>query len=119
MSINKKHTALKRRQKRGRRKISGTSDRLRLCVTRSNKNIVAQLIDDEKGETLVSASSHELKSSVTNTGNLDAATQVGSLIGKRASDKGLKAVVLDRAGRKFHGRVAALAEAARKEGLEF
>ena len=104
-----------------RNKISGTADRPRLSVYRSNNNIFAQLIDDVNGTTLVSASTVDkgLKASVENGGNLEAAKLVGKTIGERAVEKGIKRVVFDRSGYKYIGRIAALAEAAREAGLDF
>ncbi|NLC05505.1 MAG: 50S ribosomal protein L18 [Erysipelothrix sp.] len=106
-----------RRHARVRKKISGTFDRPRLSVYRSNSQIYAQIIDDVKGETLVSASSLDLK--LENGGNVEAAKQVGAEIAKRAQDKKISTVVFDRGGYIYHGRVKALAEAAREAGLEF
>lgn len=104
-----------------RNKISGTAERPRLSVYRSNNNIFAQLIDDVNGTTLVSASTVDkgLKASVENGGNLEAAKLVGKTIGERAVEKGIKRVVFDRSGYKYIGRIAALAEAAREAGLDF
>jgi len=106
-----------RRHARVREKIVGTPDRPRLVVFRSNKHIEAQIIDDTKGHTLVSASSVQLK--LQNGGNIAAASEVGEALAKKAIAAGIKAVVFDRAGYQYHGRVAALADGARKGGLEF
>ena len=106
-----------RRHARVRDKVSGTHDCPRLNVFRSNSQIFAQIIDDEKGTTLVSSSSVELK--IKNGGNVEGAKQVGADIAKKASKAGIKTVVFDRGGYQYHGRVAALAEAARENGLEF
>lgn len=114
-----KKSSNKARQKRHlriRKKISGTAQTPRLSVFRSLKNIYAQLIDDVKGETIVSASSLEIE---TYGGNIDAAKEVGKLVAQRAKDKGVEAVVFDRSGYLYHGRVAALAEGAREGGLDF
>ena len=110
-----------KRQQRVRNKISGTADRPRLNVFRSLNNIYAQLIDDDKGVTIVTASSlsPELKGTLTRGGNTEAATAVGGLIAKVALEKGIKIVVFDRAGYLYHGRVKALADAAREGGLQF
>jgi len=110
-----------RRQKRVRRKIFGTPDRPRLSVFRSHKHIYAQLIDDLAGKTVCSASSRnqELRQQLRNGGDLKAAEIVGTSLGQRAVMRGIKTVVFDRGPYKFHGRVKALAEAARKTGLEF
>ena len=104
-----------RRHIRVRNKVSGTPERPRLSVYRSNGNIYAQIIDDVKGNTLVSASSVKLD----NGGNIAAATEVGTQIAKLALDNDIKAVVFDRGGYLYHGRVKALADAAREAGLEF
>ena len=106
-----------RRHARVRAKLSGTAACPRLCVYRSNKNIEAQLIDDVKGVTLVSSSSMSLK--LENGSNIEAAKAVGSDIAKKALAKKVKKVVFDRSGYIYHGRVKALAEAAREAGLEF
>lgn len=102
-----------------RRRIAGTAERPRLAVFRSLKHIYAQLIDDTKGHTIVSASSHEKNSPVGNGGNLAGAKALGKVIAERALEKGVKKVVFDRGGYLFHGRVKAVAEAAREAGLEF
>lgn len=104
-----------------RNKISGTADRPRLSVYRSNNNIFAQLIDDVNGVTLVSASTIDkaLKASIANGGNVDAAKAVGKALAERAAAKGITNIVFDRSGYKYTGRVAALAEAAREAGLSF
>ena len=106
-----------RRHARVRNKVSGTSECPRLNVFRSNSHIFAQVIDDEKGTTLVSSSSVELK--LKNGGNAEGAKHVGADIAKKANKAGIKTVVFDRGGYQYHGRVAALAEAARENGLEF
>lgn len=106
-----------RRHVRVRQKVSGTAECPRLNVFRSNANIQAQIIDDVKGVTLVSASSMQLK--LENGGNIEAAKAVGTEIAKRALEKNIKNVVFDRGGYIYHGRVAALADAAREAGLEF
>jgi large subunit ribosomal protein L18 len=110
-----------RRHKRIRKNVFGTEERLRLSVYRSLNNIYAQIIDDNKGNTLVAASSldssiRELKQ---HKGNILTAKEVGSLVGKRALEKGIKKIVFDRSGYLYHGRVKALADAAREAGLEF
>ena len=112
-----KNLSRKRRHARVRAKISGTAEAPRLCVYRSNKNIEAQLIDDVKGVTLVASSSMSLK--LENGSNIEAAAKVGKDIAEKALAKGLKKVVFDRSGYIYHGRVKALAEAAREAGLEF
>ena len=112
-----KNVSRVRRHARVRAKISGTSEAPRLCVYRSNKNIEAQIIDDVKGATLVASSSMSLK--LENGSNIDAAKLVGEDIPKKALAKKIKKVVFDRSGYIYHGRVKALAEAAREAGLEF
>jgi large subunit ribosomal protein L18 len=102
-----------------RRRIAGSPERPRLAVYRSLKHIYAQIIDDRKGHTLASASSNEKAGTVTNGGNLAGAKEVGKLIAERALANGIKKVVFDRGGYLYHGRVKALAEAAREAGLEF
>ncbi|MBR0576288.1 50S ribosomal protein L18 [Proteiniclasticum sp. BAD-10] len=107
-----------RRHARVRKKISGTSERPRLSVYRSEKNIYAQIIDDVNGVTLVSASSVEKDFDGVGS-NKEAAEKVGVLVAKKALDKGIKTVVFDRGGYIYHGRIEALANAAREAGLEF
>jgi len=111
----------RRKAKAIRNKVSGTAERPRLSVYRSNTNIFAQLIDDVNGVTLASASTidKELKGQVSNGGNVEAAKKVGQAIADRAKAKGIEVVVFDRAGYVYTGRVAALAEAAREAGLKF
>ena len=106
-----------RRHVRLRRKVNGTATCPRLSVFRSNANIHCQVIDDTKGNTLVSCSSVELK--LANGGNIEAAKAVGTEIAKRCQAKGIENVVFDRGGYIYHGRVEALAEAAREAGLKF
>ena len=107
-----------RRHIRVRTKVSGTAERPRLCVYRSNSNIYAQIIDDVAGNTLVSASTLD-KSVKTKKSNKEAAKEVGALIAKKALEKNIKTVVFDRGGYIYHGIVKELAEAAREGGLEF
>src|SRR5690625_1625819 len=111
-----RNSARKKRHHRVRRRVTGTQERPRLNVYRSNKHIYAQLIDDETGATLVSASTVEKDAAIENTSTIEAAKQVGEQIGKKAQEAGIKAVVFDRGGYKYHGRIKALAEAAREEG---
>jgi len=113
-----KNKARRKRHLRVRRHISGTAERPRLNVFRSLANIYAQVIDDEKGTTLVAASSKD-KGFEAYGGNIEAAKAVGEAIAKRALEQGIKEVVFDRGGYIYHGRVAALAEAARAAGLKF
>ena len=107
-----------KRHKRVRAKISGTAERPRLNVFRSNLNIYAQIIDDTTGKTLVAANTTE-KAFEGKGGNKDAARKVGQMIAERAKDKGISSVVFDRGGYLFHGRVKELAEGAREGGLQF
>ena len=111
--------ARQRRHARVRNKISGTAECPRLCVFRSNTGIYAQIIDDVKGVTLVSASSLEKELNLKNGGNVEAAKVIGAEIAKRAKKAKINTVVFDRGGYLYHGRVKALAEAAREGGLEF
>jgi large subunit ribosomal protein L18 len=104
--------------KRIRRKLAGTAERPRLAVFRSVAHIYAQVIDDAAGTTLVSASSVD-KDGRTKGGNVAAATSIGKLVAERAKAKGIQRVVFDRGGYQYHGRVKALADAARAAGLEF
>jgi large subunit ribosomal protein L18 len=116
-----KTTSRKRRQKRGRSKISGTPQRPRLSIYRSLDNIYAQVIDDIAGHTLASASTIEgdVAKQVDGKSKQDAARVVGQVVAERAKAAGVTQVVFDRGGYKYHGRVAALAEGARETGLEF
>ena len=107
------------RHNRIRKNLSGTTERPRLNVFRSNANITAQIIDDTKGVTLVSASSLEKELNIKNGGNVEAAKIVGAEIAKRAKKAKIEKVVFDRGGYLYHGRVKALAESARENGLEF
>lgn len=118
--INKvsKNSTRQIRHERVRDKIFGTSELPRLCVYRSNSNIYAQIIDDEKGITLVSASSLDKELNLSNV-NIEAATSVGVSLAKKATKAGIKKVVFDRGGYLYHGRVKALADACRENGLEF
>ena len=118
--INRPNTAAARaaRHQRVRGKISGTPERPRLCVFRSEKHIYAQVIDDVAGKTLAAAASNE-KDFEGATGNKEAARKVGKLVAERAKAKGIDTVVFDRGGYIYHGRVAELAEGAREGGLEF
>ncbi|PLT31343.1 50S ribosomal protein L18 [Peribacillus deserti] len=114
-----KNATRRKRHARVRAKLSGTEARPRLNVYRSNKHIYAQLVDDLTGVTLASASTLDKDLGLESTSNLEAAQKVGELVAKRAVEKGVKAVVFDRGGYLFHGRVKALADAARENGLEF
>lgn len=120
-NLKKKRANLKRRQRRVRGKISGTPERPRLRVTRSNAQIYAQVIDDTVGRTLVSASSldKEFKEQGKRGGNIEGAELVGKLVGQRAIEAGITEIVFDRGGHIYHGRVQALADGARSAGLKF
>lgn len=109
------------KHKKIRNKITGTSERPRLSVFRSNNHIYAQVIDDAKGHTLVSASTvdKDISSKLEQTNNVDAATAVGEMVAKKAIEKGINNVVFDRGGYIYHGKVKALADAAREAGLKF
>ncbi|WP_050613646.1 50S ribosomal protein L18 [Bacillus testis] len=114
-----KNSVRLKRHGRVRAKLSGTESRPRLNVYRSNKHIYAQLIDDVNGVTLASASTLDKDLGLESTGNIEAAQKVGETIAKRAAEKGYSSVVFDRGGYLYHGRVKALADAARENGLEF
>ncbi len=119
-----KHTSARvasrlRRQVRGRKKVSGTAERPRLVVTRSSKHISVQVVDDLVGRTLASASTMEADVRASEGDKSAKARQVGELVAQRAKAAGIDGVVFDRAGNKYHGRVAALADAAREGGLAF
>ncbi|MDA8034972.1 MAG: 50S ribosomal protein L18 [Actinomycetota bacterium] len=113
------HALRQRRHSRVRRKVAGTPERPRLAVFRSNRHIVAQVIDDVAGRTIAAASTIEAGLRTGSTGNVSAAARVGELVAARAKEKGVDKVVFDRGSSRYHGRVAALAEAARAAGLEF
>jgi large subunit ribosomal protein L18 len=115
-----KDAARKRRQRRIRGKVKGTADRPRLSVDRSLKHIYAQIVDDGAGRTLAAASSlsKEIRDQMKSGANTEAARIVGGLIAKKAIERDIRKVVFDRGGRLYHGRVKALAEGARKAGLE-
>ena len=119
-----KHTASRtrsrlRRQIRGRKKLSGTAERPRLVVTRSSRHITVQVVDDLVGRTLVSASSMEPDLRAAEGDKTAKARKVGELVAARAKEQGVETVVFDRAGNKYHGRIAALADGAREGGLTF
>jgi large subunit ribosomal protein L18 len=116
MDAKTRRRARIRRHVRVRRKISGTAERPRLAVYRSNRHIYAQLVDDEAARTLVAASDQEIKAS--GDGKTAPSKAVGELLAERAKAAGIERVVFDRGGRLFHGRVAALAEGAREKGLQ-
>jgi len=108
-----------RRHARVRKAIEGTSDRPRLCVFRSARHISAQVVDDSLGKTLAAAGTNEASLRASRGGNVQAAAAVGRLLAERAKEAGVTRVVFDRGGNKYHGRIAALADAAREAGLEF
>ena len=118
MSLTKQESR-QRRHLRVRKKVRGTAERPRLAVFRSAKHIYAQVIDDVSGRTLASASTMEADLRSGATGNVAAATKVGERVGERAKAAGITGVVFDRGGYRYHGRVAAVADAARAAGLEF
>ena len=119
MRVRTKEEGRQRIKYRIRKKVSGTAARPRLCVYRSEKHIYAQVIDDEARRTVVAASSLDKELPGKSGQNRQAATEVGKLIARRSLAKGIKSVVFDRNGFKYHGRVRALAEAAREGGLKF
>jgi large subunit ribosomal protein L18 len=118
MPKSDKNEARLRVHKRIRRRVAGTPERPRLTVYRSIAHIYAQVIDDRGRQTIVSASSNE-KSASTNGGNIAGAKEIGRLVAERAKEKGVIKVVFDRGGYLYHGRIKALADAAREAGLEF
>ena len=120
----RKHTADRtharlRRQARGRKKVAGTAERPRLVVTRSSKHITVQVVDDLVGKTLASASTIEADLRSLEGDKSAKATRVGELVAERAKAQGVDSVVFDRAGNRYHGRIAALADGARSGGLSF
>ncbi|HVO10940.1 MAG TPA: 50S ribosomal protein L18 [Vicinamibacteria bacterium] len=121
MSLKTRQDVRQRLHQRIRKKLRGTPERPRLAVFRSGTHIYAQLIDDDAGRTLCAACSldKELKAKLKSGGNVEAAREVGGLIASRARQKGIEAVVFDRGGFQYHGRVKALAESARAAGLKF
>jgi large subunit ribosomal protein L18 len=117
-AAKQKRDARIRRHARVRKHVRGTAERPRLAVFRSNRHISAQVIDDRTGKTLASASTHEADLRAGSS-NKDAAAKVGQRVAERAKDAGIERVVFDRGGFLYHGRVAAVADAAREAGLEF
>ena len=119
--LQKKQAGLRRRHRRVRGKISGTAARPRLCVTRSNNNIYAQVIDDVAGRTLCAASTlgPEFKATGAKGSTVEGAAVLGTIIGNKAQEIGVTTIVFDRGGNLYHGRIKALAEAARETGLVF
>ena len=110
---------IEKRTKRTRYKLKKVSNRKRLTVFRSNKHLYAQIIDDDKGHTLVAASSLEEEVRSSGVKGIEAAEKIGQLLGQRAKAAGINSIVFDRGGLKYHGRIAAVANAAREAGLEF
>ena len=121
VSKESKTEVRRNKHRRIRNHLVGTPERPRLCVFRSNNHIYAQIIDDTQGRTLVSASTlqKEVKAELEKTNNVEAASYIGTVIAKRALEKGITKVVFDRGGFIYHGKVAALADAAREAGLDF
>jgi len=117
-SANDKSVARQRRHRRVRKRVRGTAERPRLAVFRSNRHVVAQVIDDVAGRTLAAAGTIEADLRGGPTGNREAASKVGRLVAERAKAAGVEKVVFDRGGFRYHGRVAAVAEAAREAGLK-
>ncbi len=119
--INKRLSGRLKRKSRIRKKVIGTSERPRLCVFRSTSHIYVQVINDQDGRTLAEAStlSPDLKGEIKHGGNVESAQKVGALVAKRALEKDIKKVVFDRNGNLYHGRIKALADAARSAGLDF
>ena len=111
--------SVKRRHRRVRKKVSGTPERPRLCVFRSNNHIYAQVIDDVAQHTLAAASDFNVKSGSASGATCEVSAEVGKLVAQRALEKGIAKVVFDRGGNLYHGRVKALADAAREAGLDF
>ncbi len=118
-AIQKKQQARIRRHARARKRVVGTADRPRLAVFRSSNHIVAQVIDDSTGRTLAAASTHEAGLKSGATGNVATSSKIGALVAERAKSAGVTKVVFDRGGYIYHGRIAAVADAARAAGLEF
>ncbi len=119
--LQKKQAGLRRRHTRVRGKISGTAERPRLCVTRSNSNIYVQVINDVEGKTIVGASTlgPDFKATGKKGATVEGATTIGQIIGKKAIEAGITEVVFDRGGNLYHGRIAAVADGAREAGLKF
>jgi len=115
----KRSVALKRRHIRVRKRVNGTEERPRLVVTRSNRHVVAQVVNDKLGHTLASASTMEAGLRASDGKKVDQSREVGKLVAERAKAAGVSTVVFDRGGNKYHGRVAAVADGAREAGLDF
>ena len=121
MALAEKQLSRLRRQVRVRRQVRGSDERPRLCIFRSNKHIYAQVVSDQTGRTLAAASTltSTLKGQLAKTGNREAAKQVGALIARICQERGIRSVVFDRNGFRYHGRLQALADGAREGGLQF
>lgn len=121
LNARKREAGLVRRHRRVRGKISGTAARPRMCVTRSNNNLYVQVIDDVARKTIVGASTlgADFKATGKKAGTVEGAAALGEIIGKKAVDAGITEIVFDRGGNLYHGRVKAVAEAAREAGLKF
>ena len=121
LNARKRQTGLVRRHRRVRGKISGTAARPRMCVTRSNNNVYVQIIDDVAHKTLLGASTlgAEFKATGKKSGTVEGAAALGEIIGKKAIEAGITEIVFDRGGHLYHGRVKAVADAAREAGLKF
>lgn len=119
--LQKKQAALARRHRRVRGKVSGTPTRPRLCVTRSNANLYVQFVDDEAGKTLcgISTLGADFKATGKSGATVEGASVLGQLAGKKAQESGIAEIVFDRGGNLFHGRIKAIADAARETGLKF
>ena len=119
--LQKKQAALARRHRRVRGKISGTAARPRLCVTRSNSNVYIQFVDDVAGKTLLGVSTlgPDFKATGKSGANVEGAAAIGEIAGKKAVEAGITEIVFDRGGQLYHGRIKALADAAREAGLKF
>ncbi|MDO4442425.1 MAG: 50S ribosomal protein L18 [Slackia sp.] len=119
--LQKKQAALARRHRRVRGKISGTAARPRLCVTRSNSNVYIQFVDDVAGKTLLGVSTlgPDFKATGKSGANVEGAAAIGEIAGKKAVEAGITEIVFDRGGNLYHGRIKALADAAREAGLKF
>ena len=119
MTVSNRTEARIRRHRRVRKSVTGTAERPRLAVFRSNRHVIAQVIDDDGGRTLAAASTVEASLRSGSTSNKAAAAAVGKLVAESAKSAGVDGVVFDRAGNKYHGRIAALADGAREAGLGF
>ena len=119
--LQKKQAGLRRRHLRVRGKVSGTAARPRLCVTRSNSNLYVQIIDDTEGKTLLGVSTlgPDFKATGKSGANIEGAKELGAIVGKKAVEAGISTIVFDRGGNLYHGRIKALADAAREAGLVF